>query len=169
MSSSFTFQQRWALLSLALLEALLSNTLHTRRAGTQRFRIHCHQYIIPVTRVKQDQLHSSNFYRINARHIPCVYYIMQYYTIWQSCPTDAIFISLSSLSLWVTQIKDFLWNYFVLRIKTGDGGLTDFTPLFIFFKHPLNTLQHPSNTLKTPFNTFQNHLFFSLKKWTENK
>ena len=56
-------------------------------------------------------------------------------------------------------------SYYVL--KRGDGGLTDFIPLFIFFKHPSNTLQHPSNTLKTPFNALQNHLFFLLKKWTE--
>ena len=100
--------------------------------------------IIPVTRVKQDQLHSSNFYRINARHIPCVYYIMHYYSIWQSCPTDAIFIS---LSLWVTQIKDFLWNYFLLRIKTGGWGSDWFhTSIYFFqtpFKHPATPFKHP--------------------------
>ena len=55
--------------------------------------------------------------------------------------------------------------------KRGEGGLTDFIPLFYFSKHPPNTLQTPWNTLQAPLKhpstPFKQHskssLFFAQK------
>ena len=108
--------------------------------------------------------------------LPLITFDHPWFNLWllQSCPCGLPLLC-CNLAMQCCDPAELLVREGIICEKRGGGGSDWFHASILFFqtpfKHTSNTLQHPSNTLKTPIkkpsNNLQNHLFFSLKKWTE--